>query len=206
VVFTSDHGEGLGDHPELGHSVSVWEEQLAVPLLARLPGGFRGGERVEETTTLTALVPSLLDWLGIEPPAHLEDAPGLDAAAGRDVLADYRSYFSETGRPTNVRMAASHPELAQRVTHAHVLYCGSHKLVVRPGERFSLFDLATDPGEQEDLAPAAPPELESCLGSYREALERRSFTPFDEMPSEEERTRSAESVDAETLRALGYLN
>ena len=76
---------------------------------------------------------------------------------------------------------------------------------MRPGEQVSLFDLATDPGEQHDLAPAAPPELESCLESYRRLVERRAFTPFDEAPSERERARSAESVDVETLRALGYV-
>ena len=36
LAFTSDHGEGLGTHQELGHVISVWEEQLAVPLVIRL--------------------------------------------------------------------------------------------------------------------------------------------------------------------------
>ena len=62
LAFTSDHGEGLGAHQELGHVISVWEEQLAVPLIIRLPKGYRSPNRVTALTSLTSFAPTALDW------------------------------------------------------------------------------------------------------------------------------------------------
>jgi hypothetical protein len=43
-VFTSDHGEGFGEHEEKGHGTGVWDEQARVPLLVRGPGLAPGPE------------------------------------------------------------------------------------------------------------------------------------------------------------------
>ncbi len=202
VVFTSDHGDGLGTHAEIDHTISVWEEQLAVPLLVRLPGRRRGGEVVVEKTTLTAVAPTLFDWLGLERPPALAAAPDLDGATGWPVLADYRSYFAETNRKTNRNVAERYPELAARIQDAHVLYCGRMKLIVRGSGETELYDLEADPDELTDLAPEAPRELRSCAGSYRAVLEAGLLTPFGvDAGSPEEEPR----VDLETLRALGYV-
>ena len=85
--MTSDHGDGLGAHPELGHSISVWEEQLRIPLLVRFPDGSRGGEVFTEQTTLTALMPSLLDWLWGTAPSSPRRVPRFGAGGTRP---DYR--------------------------------------------------------------------------------------------------------------------
>ncbi len=202
VIFTSDHGDGLGTHPEIDHTISVWEEQLAVPLLVRLPEGRRGGEVVAGKTTLTALAPTLFDWLGLARPPELAAAPDLDAATAWPVVADYRSYFAETNRKTNRNVAERYPELAERVQDAHVLYCGSMKLIVRGAGASELYDLEADPDELDDLAPGSPRELRSCAGSYRAVLEAGLLTPFGAdagAAAEEPR------VDMETLRALGYV-
>ncbi|MCZ7585980.1 MAG: sulfatase [Deltaproteobacteria bacterium] len=90
-VFTSDHGDGLGFHPEIGHEISVWEEQLRVPLIARLPNRRHGGEVFRPRTTLAALAPTVLDWLGVERPEQLRERPDLWEAASQPVTADYRS-------------------------------------------------------------------------------------------------------------------
>ncbi|MEE8277986.1 MAG: sulfatase-like hydrolase/transferase, partial [Thermoanaerobaculia bacterium] len=148
VVLTADHGEGLGEHAELGHALSVWEEQLAVPLLVRLPRRDRGGEVLTQPTTLTALMPSLLDWLGVARPEALREAPNLEEATEAPLGADYRSFFSEGGRKANRRMARLYPDLASRVRHAHVLYCGPNKLIRRANGEISFYNLVQDPREQ----------------------------------------------------------
>ncbi len=204
VLFTSDHGDGLGAHPEIGHSISLWEEQLAIPLLVRLPRGRRGGEVVSGRTTLTAVTPTLLDWLGLERPEILRGAPDLEEAAEHPVVADYRSYFSETNRTTNRNMSERYPELAARITHAHVIYCGDLKLIARPDGTFSLFDLEADPSEQIDLASERPRQLGHCRRRYQEALERGFFTPF-ELEEAGDREEAERRLDLDTLRSLGYV-
>lgn len=205
VVFTSDHGDGLGQHPQLGHAISVWEEQLAVPLLVRLPGAERGGEVVSGSVSTAALTPTVLDWLGVERPAHLTQAATLDLTGGERVLADYRSYFAEGERGTNIANLEKYPQLAETVRDAHVVYCGNHKLRVGEEGAVSLFDLASDPGEKEDLATSAGTELNLCLARYRELLNRDLLTPFDEEVSEADRAEAESRLDEEALRALGYL-
>ncbi len=201
VIFTSDHGEGLGQHREIGHVLSVWEEQLSVPLLVRLPGARRGGEVFAPRVSLVGLTPSILDWLAVPRPLELEDRPNLEQTTELPVIADYRSYFSEDRRSFNQDMRARYPELANRISHHHVLYCGRHKLVVSPNGARELFDLESDPAEQHDLANAEDRDLDACMARYAHQLKAGLLTPFDlsapEAPASEEAL--------ERLRSLGYL-
>ncbi len=197
VVFTSDHGEGLGQHAELGHVLSVWEEQLAVPLLVRFPRGHRGGETVERAASLTALAPTLLDWLAVPRPATLRQAADLEAAVPS---ADYRSYF-DPAFTDNQRMRTLYPTLAARVPSAHVVYCAPYKLIVHPDRAVELFDLATDPAERHDIAADRPPALRRCLAEYRDTLGAGRLTPFDATLAAE----PARSEELEALRSLGYV-
>lgn len=203
-VMTSDHGDGLGAHPELGHSISVWEEQLRIPLLVRYPDGSRGGEVFTERTTLTALMPSLLDWLRVGRPAPLAGSPDLELAAQGLITADYRSYFEEQNRGTNAKMAALYPDLAGRIMHTHVAYCQQYKLMVEASGQRRFFDLISDPNEHVDLAPENSAALQDCWDEYRRLLGQGRFTPFSAAPPAwAEDSDSPE--DLETLRALGYI-
>lgn len=206
VVLVSDHGDGLGAHKELGHSISVWEEQLAVPLILRFPGGRRGGERISRRSSLVALMPSLLRWLDIPLPSILAEAPGLEEFPPEEVRSDYRNYFSELVVELNRKMADLYPELAARTRHTHVLYCGQNKLIVRAEGAVEFYDLDEDPKEQKDLARHAAPEFETCRKRYESFRAKGFYTPFGEKPSKEERAMEGKLVDPEMLRSLGYLN
>ncbi|MCA9751274.1 MAG: sulfatase-like hydrolase/transferase, partial [Gemmatimonadetes bacterium] len=43
VVFLADHGEMLGEHDAWGHLKELYEEDIRIPLVLRIPGGPRGG-------------------------------------------------------------------------------------------------------------------------------------------------------------------
>lgn len=64
LVFTSDHGEELGEMgPEYwnrSHGNTIRRVQLHVPLIIRLPGGRRGGERISAPTSHVDLAQTLL--------------------------------------------------------------------------------------------------------------------------------------------------
>lgn len=201
LVVTSDHGEGLGQHQRIGHSISVWEEQLAIPLLVRHPG--MAGRRVSSRVSQVALMPSLLDWLGQPRPPHLVGAAALDDPQMR-VTGDYRSYFSEHGRGFNRKMSKLYPGLAASTPHMHVIYCGDHKLVVGSDGSRQLFDLSTDPSEARALEPDHA-AADACIERYREALADGALTPFASGLSDEDIRRAREVHDEEALRALGYI-
>lgn len=91
VVFTSDHGEWLGDHGRFGKGYPGDDPVTRVPLIVRWPDGLaRPGTRFTELIESVDVLPTLLDALGIQPPLHLagrsfvgllQDAPYTPRAA-----------------------------------------------------------------------------------------------------------------------------
>jgi arylsulfatase A-like enzyme len=79
VIITSDHGEGLGDHPDTfdgeGHGRYLYNSQVAVPLLVWNPKGTHGTGVVDRPVTLLDIAPTVLALSGL-PPATLS-ATGL---------------------------------------------------------------------------------------------------------------------------------
>ena len=205
VIFTSDHGEGLGSHQEMGHSISVWEEQLAIPLLVRFPHAHRGGDIVSDEVSLLGLSPFILDHLGVKRPEILGSAAAFQGKRTRPVCADYRGYFVDSTRKSNVKMAELYPELKETVRPRHIVYCGKKKLTVDDSGGLRFFDLETDPTEQNDLAGLGLPVMEECLSIYRELLAQGRFTPFSETTPERVRDQEQEKAELEALRALGYV-
>jgi len=77
VIITSDHGEALYDRGlYIGHTITLHDELLHVPLVVRTVGQ-EMGERRHALTDSTDLLPMILDELGLDRP------PGL---AGRNPL------------------------------------------------------------------------------------------------------------------------
>ena len=65
VIFTSDHGEMLGDHGMRG-KFNFHEESAHIPLLIRLPGKIHNETTVDGYISLLDLFPTILDYLNIE--------------------------------------------------------------------------------------------------------------------------------------------
>ena len=63
IIFTSDHGEMLGDH-QLFQKMCMYQEVVNVPLSIRIPGV--EGRKVDTLTTHIDLLPTLMDILGEE--------------------------------------------------------------------------------------------------------------------------------------------
>jgi arylsulfatase A-like enzyme len=73
VIFTSDHGEELGDHGQFGkHTYSLYDEVLRVPFILKLPGNRLASTRVDDQIRGIDLLPTVLDLIDIEAPEGLE--------------------------------------------------------------------------------------------------------------------------------------
>jgi arylsulfatase A-like enzyme len=66
LVFTSDHGEALGDHGLLTHGSSLFAAELHVPLIVMAPGRVPAGVRVERPVTNAALPATVMDLVGAD--------------------------------------------------------------------------------------------------------------------------------------------
>jgi arylsulfatase A-like enzyme len=77
VVFTSDHGDLLGDHFLIRKGAFHYDSLIRVPLLWRFPGRIAAGSKVEGQASLIDIVPTICDLLGVDP---LPDVHGMSLA------------------------------------------------------------------------------------------------------------------------------
>ena len=177
IVLLSDHGEGLGEHGEEEHGVLLYREALQVPLLLKLPGGRRAGERLAAPVQLVDVAPTLLELAGLPVPAGLD---GRSLLAAEAAAAD-RPVYGETWYP---RLHFGWSELGSIIE-------GDWHLIDGPDPE--LYDLAGDPGETVNLIGRRA----GLAARLRDELRARSSEP--EAPGDEsEAARRA-------LAALGYV-
>ena len=110
IVFTSDHGEQLGDHHPLG-KIGYFDESFHVPLVVRDPRREADGTRgniVDAFTESVDVMPTILDWLDAPAPRDCAGA-SLMPFVGGEMPADWRQevhwefdfrpYFEGAGTP-----------------------------------------------------------------------------------------------------------
>ncbi len=68
VIVLSDHGEEFGEHHRTHHGGTLFNDQLHVPLLMRLPLNGMGGKKVGEVVELIDVLPTICDLLGVPSP------------------------------------------------------------------------------------------------------------------------------------------
>jgi arylsulfatase len=161
VIFTSDHGEMLGDHYFLAKALP-YEGSARVPLLVRAPERFGLKRRlvVDEPVCLEDIMPTVLDMAGVEVPDAVEGQSLLPLMRGEEV--SWRPYL--------------HVECAAPPAH-HALTDGQEKYIwFTEDGREQLFDLSVDPTECHDLSvdPEAAEQLTRWRDQLVEALEGRS--------------------------------
>ena len=150
VIYTSDHGEPLGDHG-IWWKCCMYEPSVSVPLVARGPE-VEAESVVDAPTSLLDLVPTMAEAVGVAPDPAWRGQSLLPILTGeRDADPD-RAVFSEY--------------------HAHgtsrgmfMLRRGRYKYIYYPDNPDQLFDLEADPAELTNLAD------DPAYGDRREALE-----------------------------------
>jgi len=191
VVVTSDHGEEFFEHGRAGHRMSLYDEQLLVPLLMRLPGRIPAGLRYGGQVRATDVAPTILELAGLPPEAQILGrslVPYLDGRrASEDLPAVSTLVYPQSESMKSLRV----PEwkLLEVQSAAH-----------REPARSVYFDLAADPGEQRALSTRgqehvlrALAQLESQADSWRRGL-----------PGEGDTTITLPPALRDALEALGY--
>src|SRR5690606_11371266 len=71
VIFTSDHGDCLGDHGHI-QKWTMYDIVTRVPLIVWSPGRFEPARRIEALCQLMDIGPTILELAGITPPADMQ--------------------------------------------------------------------------------------------------------------------------------------
>lgn len=85
VAYTSDHGDMMGSH-QLVSKMVMFEEAIRIPLMLRVPGAQRNGERVSDPVSQIDLVPTLLDAMDQPTPEYLQGKSWIPFLNGEDDL------------------------------------------------------------------------------------------------------------------------
>jgi arylsulfatase A-like enzyme len=166
VIFTSDHGEMLGDHNLMLKGPMLYEPAVRVPLILRWPGHLPAGERRDEIVQWIDLTSTILDAAGLPPMPTAQGESLLPLARG-DEAATSRGWalcqYLNSGHPYDPPVLMT------------MLRTDRHKLIVQHGPPATtrdrtgeLYDLVADPLELTNLwdDPASSPiriELERML-------------------------------------------
>jgi membrane-anchored protein YejM (alkaline phosphatase superfamily) len=180
VIYVSDHGEAFRDHGQLGHTTSLFDEEIHVPAWIDAP---EGALSPTELAALTAarhaftwhvdLAPTVLDLLGVW------DSPG---------VARFRSRMIGTSllrrQRTAVGIALTNCTDIWGCGYRNWgLMKGSRKLEARESDAaWHCWDVASDPAEQHDLGAVECPSLTRAAailfgGLPKDAAEMRGFGP-----------------------------
>jgi len=159
VVVVADHGESLGEHDELTHGFFVYESALHVPWVMRGPG-VPAGKRVATPVSLVRVFPTILDLLGLEPPA------GLDGTSAQPLWQ--RNVPADAAEP--VYAEAMFPRLNFGWSPTRSLRQDRWKAIEAPA--VELYDLQDDPHERHDVAADHPDRVRELLDELHDHADR----------------------------------
>jgi glucan phosphoethanolaminetransferase (alkaline phosphatase superfamily) len=152
IVYTSDHGEGFREHTQVGHGISVYDEEIHVPFFLDAPPG-----------TLTDDERARVAALKNEPVFHVDILPTLIDLVG---VVDLPEIARHRARFAGESLLGPRTNRAVPLTNcAGVWGCpfknwgmmrGRRKLEARAWDpAWHCFDVIDDPDERRDLgAPA----------------------------------------------------
>jgi arylsulfatase A-like enzyme len=190
VFVTADHGEEFLERGHFGHTRTLHEELVRVPLIAAGPDALP--RVVDAPVSLASLPATLLELTGAAPAAAFE-APSLAPLLRGGSAATPPPLFEVDFVPTLAENAGNR-------AHQRGLVADGFKLIENlESGRVSLFDLSADPDERVDLAERRP----GLVWRLRDRL----AAAHDRMrpPVAPERAAPLPPAEIERLRELGYL-
>jgi arylsulfatase A-like enzyme len=192
IVITSDHGEALGERKLFGHGVSLYQDQVSVPLLIKYPRGWRerklsatlSAETRSEPVSSVDLMPTILEVTGLPIPKNLDGTSLLALSRGetRPVFSESYAGNLEQGRRPDDRWRS--------------VVVGRWKLINSRTNSCELFDLQSDPGETRNVCDTKETVRKELLSNLK-ALTQRVMSDNSVV--------RPDAQTMETLRSLGYV-
>ena len=147
IIFTSDHGEMLGDHGLLLKGCRFYEGLVRVPLIISWPERFLSGMRRQALVELIDIAPTLLELAGLPIPKRMQ---GMSLG---NLLRDANATDRHRDAVRCEYYRALNPAVRENINGAYATMIRDerYKLVVYHGHGIGeLFDLESDPDEFEN--------------------------------------------------------
>lgn len=179
VIFTSDHGEMLGDHYCM-HKSRSWQGSVHIPFLIYGPG-IRGNQVLGNPVTWYDIMPTILELAGLPIPESVDGESLAGLLRGKTDGSELREYVHGECLHLNFRRYGGYEN--QNCEGNVINEAGSHYVTdgkmkyirYQPSGREQLFDLQNDYGELHDLSenPAYAAQLALWRSRLIEELKNR---------------------------------
>jgi arylsulfatase A-like enzyme len=205
VIFLSDHGEQFQEHGHLQHGKSLYQEDIHVPLIMKLPSdGPQPGIRVPGIVSSIDIFPTILDLIKVLPP---------DSIQGKSLTPLFRQ--KSFGDNTVISELNVYGKIAIRKGRYKYIYTDPKIIAeTRKNPRFlktrakpfeELYDLETNPAETRNLSGARP-DLLDIYRRHRDKFMDLALRFRQSKFGEKDANRFVlDAKSREQLRALGYL-
>lgn len=149
VIFTTDHGDCLGDHGHI-QKWTMYDTITRTPLIVWAPGRWQGGRKIDDLVQQIDIGPVILELAGVEVPESFE-ARSLTPFLEGNPEAEAREYvFAEQARD-GILTGAELMTMVRSREWKLVHYLGNddgelYDMIADPGEKVNLWD---DPAHRE---------------------------------------------------------
>ncbi len=186
IVVTADHGEEFGEHGEVLHGHTLYDEATRVPLIIVAPG-LAANQVIREPVSLLSVAPTVLDLAGAPPePRHAGRSLVPLMRGGAAPSAAVVSQLEPFGEDPDVRL------------HTAAVFDGTRAALLGTRGGVEVYDIGTDPGEQHPLPPLLAAESLDLFAALEQARTAPSNAGADLI------ARPVDDATREKLRALGY--
>ena len=156
IIFTTDHGEQLGDH-WLMSKLGFYDQSYHIPLIIRDPRPSADSARGRQVTGFSEnidVMPTMLDWLGLDIPSQCDGFSLLPAVASGEMPAGWRQEAHWECDFRNVRddVVEKHLGLTMHQCGLSVIRDEHYKYVHFATLPPLFYDLQKDPGEMQNQA------------------------------------------------------
>ncbi|MFH1754421.1 MAG: sulfatase/phosphatase domain-containing protein, partial [Candidatus Latescibacterota bacterium] len=196
IIVTSDHGEQFGDHGLFGHGgfgrgCHYYEGLVKIPLLIYGPG-ISAGRRITGSVSNVDLMPTLKDLLHIAYEDHMQ-------GESFKMLLFEKTDWKRTIYLHDVQ---EHDQLDALVEN-------DYKLICLGDDKYELYNLAADPGEENNIADANAKRVKSMLATiekFRADNKERKKANIAALGDDmEEKSEAEKRKIMRQLKSLGYV-
>ena len=147
ILFTSDHGEALGDHGLMYKGCRFYEGLVRIPLIFSWPGRFQQGVRASGLVELLDMSATLLDLCGLQLPEYFQGRSLKSILTGSADAGHFREFVRSE------YFDALDPHFTGGTgTFGTMFRTETHKLCMYHDKQLGeIYDLIEDPWEHADL-------------------------------------------------------
>lgn len=185
VIITGDHGEMLDEHKERTHGYYIYQGNVKVPLIFKVPG-IKKAKRVDDIAGIVDIAPTVCSLLGIELS---------EAFQGKDLSAYLGNRAASIPRDRHLYSECMVPT---KYGGNSLLGIINNRYKYIQTTRPELYDLVNDPKESQNLAEQQPKRARILQDKLKLILE-------DSVLGSTEGSLELDAEAIEKLETLGYV-